>query len=132
MDNFMNYEKDYVQNCSLIKTNIEKNINNLKFVEKFNKQGKQGVVGILEDNNNYKIVYKISQYLNFLVMHEYSIMKSLSELFPYCPHFCKPITKFNNKVDPKYRKMKNPFEIKSKHPILVDTLLMERSEEHHV
>jgi hypothetical protein len=127
-DYFMEDENYFLENTPFIINTIKKNLfkKNIKFIKKFNKQGKQGVVGLLEDKDtNMKMVFKISQYLNFLVTHEYNIMNSLKSLSVYCPHFCKPIYEISNKIDPNFRKSKNPFEIKSKHPIISNTLLME-------
>lgn len=125
-DYFMSDENDYFENTPIILNNLKSFKKNNKFIEKFDKQGKQGIVGLIQNNEtSTKIVYKISQYLNFLVTHEYKIMKSLKQICMYCPHFCKPIAEISNKMDPNFRKNKNPFEIKSKHPIITNTLLME-------
>ena len=47
---------------------IQKNgISSLHFLNKFRKQGKQGIVGLLDiDGNGNKCVFKISQTLNYL------------------------------------------------------------------
>ena len=37
---------------------------------------------------NDKYVFKLSQYINHLPLHEYIIMKQLEDI-SYCPHFCK-------------------------------------------
>jgi len=98
----------------------------LEYSECFNKQGKQGLVGLLSvKNTKEKIVFKISQYINYLVQHEYTIMKGLNELAPYCPHFAKTIGTLLCEVDPLCRKEGNPFVIKTKHPIEKEVLLCE-------
>jgi hypothetical protein len=96
----------------------------IKFVKKFQNQGKQGVAGIASIKNN-TIAYKISQYINHIVLHEALIMNSLTEMRKFCPHFCKYYGLCSKNVNGNYRKLDNPFEITSKHPIQTDVLLME-------
>ena len=100
----------------------------LEFDTFFEKPGKQGLVGLLSiknDKNTKKIIFKISQYINYLVHHEYTIMKGLNELSPYCPHFCKVVGTLLCEVDAKCRKNGNPFELTSNHPIEKEVLLTE-------
>ena len=53
----------------------------LEFHSSFPQTGKQGVLGILNNKNSKrKYVYKISQYLNFLMNHEYYVMEGLNEI----------------------------------------------------
>jgi hypothetical protein len=61
----------------------------LKYIKSF-KSGKQGYVALMKtfDNEN-EFVIKISQGINFLINHEYTIMKGLSVLNDFCPYFCK-------------------------------------------
>ena len=106
----------------------------LEFDRTFEKPGKQGLVGLLKPkksitNIKSKIVFKISQYINYLVQHEYSVMKGLNELSPYCPHFCKVIGTILCEVDSDCRKSGNPFEIRTKHPIEKEVLLTEYVED---
>ena len=100
----------------------------LSFDQTFNKPGKQGLVGLLNpikgDVEN-KFVFKISQYINYLVQHEYTVMKGLNEIAPYCPHFCKVVGTILCDVDPQCRKSGNPFNITSKYPIEKEVLLTE-------
>ena len=49
-------------------------------------EGNQGVVGIVR-HGGQKLVYKVSQSLDNLVQHEYSVMRILNELAEYCVHF---------------------------------------------
>jgi hypothetical protein len=98
----------------------------------FQKPGKQGIVGILSINDSEDdkkcpdIVYKISQYINYLVQHEYAVMNGLNDISPYCPHFCKSVGIISCNIDPRYKKSDgNPFIIKSKYPIDKEVLLME-------
>ena len=52
-------------------------------------------------------------------------MNSLTDMKTYCPHFCKYYGLCTKSVNGNYKKLENPFEITSKHPIQTDTLLME-------
>jgi hypothetical protein len=99
----------------------------LDFDSVFTKPGKQGIVGLLNQKTNkkYKYVFKISQYIDYLVQHENVIMKGLNEISPYCPHFCKTIGTILCDIDSKYKKTKNPFNITSKYPIQKEVLLCE-------
>lgn len=101
----------------------------LEYKETFKKPGKQGLVGLLlpkDKDIKLKYIFKVSQYINYLIFHEHTIMNSLNDLAPYCPHFCKTFGIINCKVDPKKRKKGNPFEIeKSKYPIVKEVLLCE-------
>lgn len=100
----------------------------LEHKQTFQKPGKQGIVGIMsfKDGKCPDIVYKISQYINYLVQHEYSVMNGLNEISAYCPHFCKVVGVIACDIDPRCKKnTTNPFVIKSKYPIEKDILLME-------
>jgi hypothetical protein len=100
----------------------------LKFGEPFTKSGKQGLLGTLKvktKEGKKEIVYKLSQYLNFLVEGENLMMKGLNEIRDYCPHFCKGFGKITIPVDPEFRKKENPFECEDRHKIYTDVLLME-------
>ena len=103
----------------------------LEFEQTFEKPGKQGLVGLLrptKDINSHKplkFVFKISQYINYLVQHEYTVMKGLNEISPYCPHFCKAVGTLLCEIDPAARKVGNPFQITTKHPIEKEILLTE-------
>lgn len=99
----------------------------LSFDKIFNKPGKQGIVGLLKskEDKDIKYVFKMSQYMNHLVYHELVIMKGLSEISSYCPHFCKGVGYVTCDIDPNYKKSSNPFEIKNKYPIKKDILLCE-------
>jgi hypothetical protein len=105
----------------------------LEFDKTFEKPGKQGLVGLLKPKQHIqgpngkplKYVFKISQYINYLVQHEYTVMKGLNEISPFCPHFCKTIGTIICEIDPKIRKYGNPFQITTKHPIEKEVLLTE-------
>ena len=83
----------------------------------------------LEQINNRgdepKYVFKISQYINNLALHESVTMQGLKDISKYCPHFMKGFGVVKCNVEPKYRKASNPFEVKSKYPIEKDILLCE-------
>jgi hypothetical protein len=99
----------------------------LEFVEVFKKPGKQGLVGLfrLKENKDVKIVFKISQYINYLSKHELIIMNGLNDISSYCLHFCKPYGMINSLIDPNSRKSGNPFKINCKYPIEKEILLCE-------
>jgi hypothetical protein len=103
----------------------------LSYDQTFPKLGKQGLVGIMKtrdeapsQGSEHNVVFKISQYINYLVHHEYTVMKGLNELSPYCPHFCKMLGIVSAQVDPMCRKSGNPFR-HSSHPIEKEVLLIE-------
>uniref|UniRef100_A0A6C0EJN9 Protein kinase domain-containing protein n=1 Tax=viral metagenome TaxID=1070528 RepID=A0A6C0EJN9_9ZZZZ len=93
----------------------------------FPRPGKQGLVGLMvaKDDPNLIFVFKVSQYINYLVQHELSVMKSLNTLANYCPHFCKSVGGILCEVDPTSRKEGNPFEMNSPYIVEKEVLLME-------
>jgi hypothetical protein len=99
----------------------------LEFHSSFPRSGKQGILGLLQDKNKRKTkyVYKISQYLNFLVDHEHSIMEGLNDLRNFCPHFCKTYGKYKTRISTKYRTEDNPFDYEDDDYIESDVLLLE-------
>jgi hypothetical protein len=120
----------YSELVSYYEANKSKNWNEwLSFDTVFDKPGKQGLVGLLDLKNKEgkkrKYVFKISQYINYLIHHESIVMKGLNELAPYCPHFCKSVGNIICKVDPRSRKEGNPFNIDAKYPIQKEALLCE-------
>ena len=94
----------------------------IKHVDNFT-SGKHGVVGKCEINGEQS-VFKISKYLNFIVDHEYKVMKSLEKIEPYCPHFCKVKDIKDIKLDINFRKADNPFR-ESKNMFPTKMVLME-------
>lgn len=100
----------------------------LKVVTTFPRPGKQGLVGLMTDKNEEDgivYVFKVSQYINYLVQHEFAIMKSLNSVSNFCPHFCKAVGGLICEVDPNSRKEGNPFEMNSQYIIEKEVLLME-------
>ena len=98
----------------------------LEYETTFPKPGKQGLVGLLKFRDDRSLViFKISQYINYLIQHEYAVMKGLNDLALFCPHFCKVYGAIECEVDSRCRKEGNPFKITSKHPIQKNILLME-------
>lgn len=103
----------------------------LEFEQTFDKPGKQGLVGLfkptqeINSHKKLKFVFKISQYINYLVQHEYTVMKGLNDISPYCPHFCKAVGTLLCEIDPSSRKVGNPFQITTKYPIEKEILLTE-------
>jgi hypothetical protein len=98
----------------------------LDFDKNFDKPGKQGLVGLLKlkEDEDFKYVFKISQYINYLVEHESIVMGGLNDL-SFCPHFCKFIGNINCEVDPESRKTGNPFNKEAKYSIEKSVLLCE-------
>lgn len=91
----------------------------------FPKPGKQGLVGIMESEDGKQFVFKISQYVNYLVHHELTVMKSLNSISDYCPHFCRAIGSIMCSVDPKKKKEGNPFIIDSTYSVEKEVMLTE-------
>jgi hypothetical protein len=117
-------DSNYQKILKKFKNNQENNWKEwLEFYKIFDKPGKQGLVGLLKlKNNNTDCVFKISQYINFLIEHESLVMKSLNDI-DYCPHFCKFIGNIICDVDPKCRKEGNPFNNNSTYTIEKKVLL---------
>jgi len=93
----------------------------------FPRPGKQGLVGLMVAKEDKSLVYvfKISQYINYLVQHELTVMNSLNEIASYCPNFCRSVGAVIGHVDPNKRKGGNPFECESKYRIEKEILLAE-------
>lgn len=96
----------------------------LSFKKSF-KSGKQGLVGLMKSKDGKKYVFKISKYINYLVLHEESVLRSLEELSSYCPNFCKYYGVLSASVDALIRKRGNPFTVNSKYPVNKELILYE-------
>ena len=126
----LNSYSKYNELVSYFEENKDKPIEEwLEFDKILDKPGKQGVVGLFRPKNDTlkeKFIFKISQYINYLVYHELIIMQGLKEVSTYCPHFCKGIGLVKCNLDAKFDKeASNPFEIKSKYPVEKEILLCE-------
>ena len=100
----------------------------LTFNEIFNRQGKQGITGTLtlkDGREEDKYVFKLSQYINHMALHEALVMQGLNALANYCPHFCRSFGIISCQVDPSIKKEGNPFEIGVKYPVEKEVLLTE-------
>lgn len=108
-------QKDnYKQLLQCYKENLDKTWNEWLIWDKtFEKIGKQGLVGILKDSNNNAYIFKISQYINYLIEHEELIMRCLNDLSSHCVHFCRSFGTLSTTVNPRCRKEGNPFDIRN-------------------
>jgi len=99
----------------------------LDLKEVFSASGKQGLVGLFETKEEPKQVYifKLSQYINYLIQHELSVIKSINRISMFCPHFCRGVGAIIADIDPNIRKKGNPFNITCKYPIEKEILLLE-------
>jgi len=101
----------------------------LKVDRIFPRPGRQGLVGIMtsldldSEGKPYTYVFKISRYLNYITRHELTIMQDSNELADFCPNFSRAIGVILCRVDPGNKT--NPFELKSKHTIEKEVLLMQ-------
>lgn len=117
----------YKELVSYYEENKDKKMSDwLFFDEIFNKPGKQGFVGLLKDKNDNKYIFKFSQYINYLIEHEYTVMKGITSLSDFCPHFCKCIGTIETSVNCENNKEENPFDTDNcKHSINKKILLCE-------
>ncbi len=103
----------------------------LAFKTMLKKSGKQGLVGLFDSKDGKEgrsIAFKLSQYINYLIYHEYTVMNGLNELAPYCPHFCKAYGLISCEVNDDYKNSDNPFLSKTTgniQTIETEVLLME-------
>ena len=99
-------------------------------IEKIFSSGSQGVCGLIKINipdvgNNVKMVFKVSQYIDYVVEHEYKAMKLLDEIKTFCPHYSLPYGIYSANTEAKIKEDKNPFIVKSKYPIRRSFILEE-------
>jgi hypothetical protein len=127
--NFLEYNS-FDKITDIYRKNKHKKWNEWLEVEKiFKRSGKQGIVGLFKIlNTNYRIIFKISQDINYLVNHENNIIKSINKI-TYCPHFCKGYGDIFCDIDACKRKDGNPFDIESKYKIEKEVLLLEYIED---
>ena len=89
------------------------------------KKGKQGLVGFLLDKNSGKRhVYKISQYLDFMIDQEYRVLMDLNMLRDYCPHFVKMFGKIRVPVVANFKTTKNPFDANPEYKTISTDMLV--------
>jgi hypothetical protein len=100
-------------------------------VKKLFDSGNQGVCGLFSIEGD-KFVFKLSQYIDHIAIHEYEIMKGLDEISEFCPHFCRSLALIEQDVEPKYKNNANPFEIVSKYPIKQPVILEEYIDGHNL
>jgi len=119
------------ETMNLYKKNRDKSLGEwLKLNKIFKNNCKQGIVGIVDaqdEDSNFSCIFKISQYINYLINHESRIMEGLNEISEFCPNFCKFIGKMSCLLNPNFRKEGvNPLDISNiKYPIQNDMLLCE-------
>ena len=95
-------------------------------IQKFFKSGVQGWVGLLENTNGDKFVFKVSKKIDFLTKHELTIMNDLNTISCFCPHFCRGYGEFNTDINPTIKdKKENFFDTTDCTPIQKEVLLME-------
>jgi hypothetical protein len=90
------------------------------------KCGVQGVVGIFKSKtDDMTFVFKVSQKINHLIKHEYTVMESLNCIADFCPHFIKGYGMIECDVNPHTRRG-NVFDVSDcKRTISKDVLIME-------
>ena len=118
-----------MENYNSIVQTVNKHANKIgnnwfTFIKKFEKEGKQGIVGLIEIDE-MPCVYKTSRHLDFQMSHEALVMSSLNDLYEYCPFFCRSIGFIQHYADSNYKKKDNPFKVETAKPIVQDTLLLE-------
>jgi hypothetical protein len=122
--NYEDYEKVVFELDNSL--SIEKSDLSLSFF--LPKTGKQGLLGIFEDKDKKKYIFKISQNFNYTIRGEYLCMIGLKKIAKFCPNFCYGFGLKQTLVDAKFREEKNPFIPKNKYPIYQDVLFMESLE----
>jgi len=89
------------------------------------KKGKQGLVGYLQHKKtNDKYVYKISQYLDYMIDQEHNVLKDLNTIRDYCPHFVKLFHKLKIPITSNYTKAKNPFQLSNDYKSIITEVLL--------
>jgi hypothetical protein len=136
MSTKFNHEKntEYQDIMNIYNENKEKQVTEwLSFDTLINKPSKQGIIGLFDvKNTSKKCIFKISQHINYLIQHEYSIMKGLNEISNFCPHFCRVFGYSKIRVNSQNNKLRgNPFKLLSKHSIETEILLSEYLKDSH-
>lgn len=96
-------------------------------VDKIFRSGKQGITGVLKTltSPSERFVFKVSQYIDYLIEHEYKVMTRLGDLSSYCPHFCTEPDMIMCLTEAKPKKYKSPFDIVSTKPLYKPVLIEE-------
>jgi hypothetical protein len=120
---------DNAEKFKSIKANVEEYISSGEYGSKFSltktfSTGTQGICGILS-SGDVDVVFKSSQYIDYIAEHEYNIMLGLDKISEFCPHFCRSLGFVNFSMEPKFKEKTNPFEVVSKYPIKKGVLLEE-------
>jgi len=121
------YDKNLEETIDLFNENKKENEmpDFLEYDSPLLKKGKQGIIGFLRNKeNNQKYIYKISQYLDFVINQEYNVMKDLNTLRDYCPHFVKMFSKFKLPLSSNYRRAKNPFLLNKEYKNITSEVLV--------
>ena len=94
-------------------------------VDKIFRSGKQGITGVLKTraSPSERFVFKVSQYIDFLIEHEFKIMTRLSSISDYCPHFCTEPELLMCLTESKPKKYKSPFDLVSSRPLYKPVLI---------
>ena len=120
------FEEEYDILNQYIKKQLKTDNNWYSFKSTFSEQGKQGYVGILDlDDIESDCVFKTSQRFNYLVKHEYLIMKSLRDIKQCCPYFGLGygILKFD--CDFNYKNKRNIFDCENSKHFINSAVLMQ-------
>jgi hypothetical protein len=128
------YAIDYIRKsyCNEIQTLCDSNTESkmedwLLFNSVFSRLGENAIAGLIQTKgeNQFKIVFKFSKYINYLSIHEHIIYQSLTSIQSYCPHFSRSYGIISSKTNKNY-KAENPFHIEEfSHGITNDILLIE-------
>ena len=102
----------------------DKSLSWLEFNTCFNDSKNIGKL-FLKNRTELPVVYKMSKHIDFKNIREEKIMKILTDISEYCPHFCRLYGSIEHSVDTNYTKNKNPFIVSEKYPIITNTNLIE-------
>ena len=99
-------------------------------IEKIFSSGSQGICGLVKltlpakdaagskaKPTTVRMVFKVSQYIDYIIEHEYKIMKLLERIQKFCPHYTLAHSIYSANTDAKIKEDENPFVVRSKYPI---------------
>jgi len=97
-------------------------------IEKIFSSGSQGVCGLVKIDVSkgkkkkqkpvyIKVVFKVSQYIDYIIEHEYKAMKLLEQIYNFCPHYSLAYNVYSANTEAKIKEDENPFIVTSKYPI---------------